>query len=203
MIWWEKHRPESLDAMALKPKDREKLKRYVDEGEIPHLVITGPYGSGKTTLGTILIDQLSCSELKINGGENGTAGYMRGTVSTFAKGGPMFGLTDWKIAFLDEAQHVTEKAWNTLPVLMEKTSSTTRFIFAATDIESLPDSIRSRCEVFDLSDVPAEERKRAMYHVLEAEDVDVEPGTVEECATEYTDMREGLRHLRDVVGFNG
>lgn len=207
MIWWEKHRPENLDAMALKPKHRKKLNRYIDKGEIPHLVITGPYGSGKTTLATILIDQLECTELTVNGGENGNIKYMRDKVYLFIRG-RISG--DWNIVFLDEAQHVTNNAWKPLPVWMEKYSSNARFIFTATEREHLPDSIRSRCEVFDLSDVPAEERERAMYRVLEAEDVDVPPETVEECATEYTDMREGLRHLQDAalarareVGNNG
>ena len=65
-LWVEKHRPKSLDTYIGNEQLKDKVKHYLDSGDLPHLLLFGKAGTGKTTLAKLLVNNIDCDYLYIN-----------------------------------------------------------------------------------------------------------------------------------------
>lgn len=148
-LWVEKYRPQTLNDLILDPNIKKRLKSFEEDGEIPHLLLVGTSGIGKTTLAKILVnDILDCEYLNINASDEGGIDMVRNEVKSFASSATFDGKP--KVIILGEADGLTSAAQNSLKEIIEDYAESTRFIFTANDLSKISDPIVSRCERLDL-----------------------------------------------------
>lgn len=189
VLWTERYRPKALADLAVEEQTRTILQSYVDAGEIPHLCLVGPPGSGKTTVARILIKALDCISLPLNASAERGIDTVREKIGAFATA--IMGRR-WNIVFLDEADAMTSDAQTAMRNLMESYAERTRFILTANYEHRIIEPIKSRCQLFTLGRPPLRERARILISVLKQEGVEASPQTVVSYAERYPDMRRML-----------
>lgn len=186
-LWVEKYRPTSVDELAMSEENQNTIEKWIEAGEIPHLLLLGPPGCGKTTLADILINELSCEEIRLNASNERGIDVVREKVRNFARASlPM---VDWNIIFLDEADQLTPDAQQALRNMMESYHSQTRFILTGNKAYKVEDAIKSRCASLQMAQIPQKRRAQILTKILKAEDHEIDPETVFTYAKEFTDLR--------------
>jgi len=171
-LWVERYRPTTLDGYIGNEHFIDRMKSWVVEGDIPHILLYGEPGTGKTTAAKILVNNIDCDYLFINASDENSVDKIRNDIRRFASS---IGFKSLKICVLDEADFITPQAQAALRNLMEAFSKNTRFVLTANYRERVIPAIQSRCQLFDL--VPPS-RKEAAIHVakvLKAENVEFKP----------------------------
>ena len=145
-LWVEKYRPNTLESYIGNDALKAKVKIYLESGDIPHLLLVGPAGTGKTTLAKLLAKNTDCDYMYINASTRATKlGEMEAQITDFCS---TVGFKQFKLIILDEADYITPTAQAGLRFLMEQFSRYTRFILTANFAEKIIDPIQSRCQVF-------------------------------------------------------
>lgn len=177
-LWWMKHRPDSLDSFIFQNEDQErKITKFLKEKNIPHLLLYGTKGSGKTTLARILINTLVEQDnrgndvLTINGSLDGKIDNIRTKVINHANSVPM---GDIKIVFIDEADGLSPSAQDSLRGVLEKYDENTRVIFTANYVNKLTPELRSRFSEFKFTKLNENKILEYCIDVLDEEGVDIE-----------------------------
>ena len=168
-LWCEKYRPQNLDQYIGNQHLKDKVKRYLQSEDIPHLLLYGKAGTGKTTLAKILVKNIKCDYLYINASDENKVDDVRVKIKNFASS---VGFNPLKILILDEADYLTPNAQAALRNLMETFSRHTRFILTCNYAERIIDPIQSRCQLYKI--VPPSKKEVAFHlkRVLELENVD-------------------------------
>jgi replication factor C small subunit len=189
VLWTEQYRPKELAEMALDEQNRRLLETYLAQGEIPHLVLEGPAGTGKTTTAKIITSKLDCTVLTLNASSERGIDAIREKVGSFARS---LMVTKWNIVFLDEADALTPDAQFALRNLMESYAGRCRFILTCNHFNKIIDPIQSRCQRITLSVTPLKERFAVLVRVLETEGITAERSVIATYAQAYTDLRKML-----------
>lgn len=189
VLWTEKYRPTALDQLALEDETRAVLSAYLKAGEIPHLLLVGPPGSGKTTVARIIYRALDCQQLVLNASTERGIDVVREKIGTFVTG---MMAARWNIVFLDEADAMTSDAQTAMRNLIESYADRARFILTANLGHKIIGPIQSRCQVLTLGRPPLKERLRILMSVLKAEGIKAEPKVVLGYAEKFPDMRRML-----------
>mgnify|MGYP001309176041 FL=1 len=158
-LWVEKYRPSSLDNYIGNDHLKSKVSVYLESGDIPHLLLFGRAGTGKTTLAKLLINNIDCDYLYINASDENSVDVVREKVKNFAS---TLGFKDMKVIILDECDYITPNAQAALRNLMETFSKNCRFILTCNYVERIIDPIQSRCQSFQI--VPPD-RKQVAQHL--------------------------------------
>ena len=150
-VWIEQYRPETLEEVVGHEAVVERLKRYVDRDDLPHLLFSGPAGVGKTTCAIAVARELygeawSDNFLELNASDERGIDVVRDRIKNFARAS--FGGHRYRIIFLDEADALTSDAQSALRRTMEQFSHNTRFILSCNYSSRIIDPIQSRCAVF-------------------------------------------------------
>jgi len=196
ILWTERYRPTTLDGVALLAETRSLIEGFLAAGEIPHLLLHGPSGTGKTTLAKILVGALDCQVLSLNASKERGIDVIRGQVSTFSRA--VFGKR-WNIVFLDEADKLTPDAQTALRNDMETFAGKTRFILTGNFLHKVIDPLQSRCMVVELSQMPLKERFGVLVRILESEGIDFTPYAILGLVERHTDMRRLLSQAQRVA----
>ncbi len=198
-LWCEKYRPQDLTTYIGNEHLKSKVSLYLESGDIPHLLLYGKAGTGKTTLAKILVKHIECDYLYINASDENNVDTVRTKVKTFAS---TMGFKDMKIIILDECDYITPNAQAALRNLMETFSKHCRFILTCNYVERIIDPIQSRCQSFQI--VPPSKKEVAIHlsDILKNENVKFE---VDDIATiingSYPDIRKVINtSQRQVVG---
>lgn len=150
IIWAEKYRPTKLSEMVLPEDTRERFNRYLATKEIPHLLLTGSAGVGKTTAARILCGEAGYDFIFINASMEATLDTLRDRVTNFVSRTSLMGQGIRKAVIMDEADGATSQSFfNSLRPMIEEFSSACSFIFTANHVEKIPQPIISRCQWFD------------------------------------------------------
>jgi len=158
-LWVESYRPQTLDEYIGNEHLKSKVKVYLESGDIPHLLLFGRAGGGKTTLAKLLVNNIDCDYLYINASDENSVDVVREKVKNFAS---TLGFKDMKVIILDECDYITPNAQAALRNLMETFSKNCRFILTCNYVERIIDPIQSRCQSFQI--IPPE-RKQVAQHL--------------------------------------
>jgi DNA polymerase III delta prime subunit len=147
-LWVEKWRPDTLEGYVGNQSIVEKVKVYLQNGDVPHLLLFGSAGTGKTTLAKLIANNIDCDLMYVNASDENNVDTVRDKIKSFAS---TIGFRQWKLIILDEADFLTPNAQAALRNLMETFSKTTRFILTCNYVEKIIDPIQSRCQVFAIT----------------------------------------------------
>jgi len=168
-LWVEKYRPSSLDTYIGNEHLKSKVKVYLESGDLPHLLLFGKAGTGKTTLAKLLVKNIECDYLYINASDETGVDNVRNKVKSFAS---TIGFKDLKIIILDECDYISPNAQAALRNVMEIFSKHCRFILTCNYVERIIDPIQSRCQSFQIIPPSKQEVASHLYNILHGEGVD-------------------------------
>ena len=160
-LWVEKYRPQTLKDYIGNDLLKEKVQSYLDNTDVPHLLLYGKAGTGKTTLAKIIAQTIECDMMVINASDENNVETVRNKVKNFASGA---GFKGFKIIILDEFDYMTPNAQAILRNLMETFSRHTRFILTCNYHEKIIEPILSRCQTFAVN---PPSKKEVAVHVTE------------------------------------
>ena len=167
-LWVEKYRPSNLDTYIGNDHLKDKVSVYLESGDLPHLLLYGKAGTGKTTLAKILVKNIECDYLYINASDENNVETVRTKVKNFAS---TMGFKDYKIIILDECDYITPNAQAALRNLMETFSKHCRFILTCNFVERIIDPIQSRCQSFQIIPPSKKEVAKHIHDILLKENV--------------------------------
>ena len=167
-LWVEKYRPTTIDTYIGNEHLKSKVKIYLDSGDIPHLLLFGKAGTGKTTLAKILVNNIECDYLYINASDENNVDTVRTKVKNFAS---TIGFKDMKVIILDECDYITPNAQAALRNLMETFSKHCRFILTCNFVERIIDPIQSRCQTFQVVPPNKQEVAKNLHQIFTNESV--------------------------------
>jgi len=167
-LWVEKYRPDNLDTYIGNEHLKDKVSAYLESGDLPHLLLYGKAGTGKTTLAKILVKNIECDYLYINASDENSVDVVRDKVKNFAS---TLGFKDYKIVILDECDYITPNAQAALRNLMETFSKHCRFILTCNFVERIIDPIQSRCQSFQIIPPSKKEVAKHTHDILLKENV--------------------------------
>ena len=144
---------------------------YLESGDLPHLLLFGRAGTGKTTLAKLLVNNIECDYLYINASDENNVDTVRNKVKNFAS---TIGFKDMKIIILDECDYITPNAQAALRNLMETFSKHCRFILTCNYVERIIDPIQSRCQAFQIIPPSKKEVAQKVHNILIEENVNSE-----------------------------
>jgi DNA polymerase III delta prime subunit len=167
-LWVEKYRPTTLDTYIGNEHLKSKVSVYLESGDLPHLLLYGKAGTGKTTLAKLLVNNIECDYMYINASDENSVDTVRNKVRGFAS---TMGFKDYKIIILDECDYITPNAQAALRNLMETFSKHCRFILTCNFVERIIDPIQSRCQSFQVIPPSKKEVALHIHNILKEEDI--------------------------------
>lgn len=160
-LWTERYRPDTFKDVKGQKEIVKRIKGFVDQKNMPHVLFAGPAGTGKTTLALVTVKQLygeSWHEnfLELNASDERGIDVIRVKVKEFART-KSIGEVPFKIIYLDECDALTKEAQQALRRTMENYSQTCRFILSCNYSSKIIEPIQSRCAVFRFKPLLKEE----------------------------------------------
>ena len=177
-MWAEKYRPQKLDDMTNQTEIVSRLKMFVQEKNLPHLLFVGPPGVGKTTSILALAQDLYGPSyrnyvLELNASDERGINVIREKVKNYARTAAMASPVSFKIIILDEADHLTGDAQHALRRTMEVYTKTARFCLIGNYSENIIDPIQSRCSVFRYGPLDEVDIKDRLTLIAEKENLQI------------------------------
>lgn len=174
-LWVEKYRPETLHDYVGNEAVKDKISIYLESGDVPHLLLYGAAGTGKTSLAKLIAKNIDCDLMYINASDENNVDTVREKVKNFAS---TIGFRPWKMIILDESDFLTPNAQAALRNLMETFSKTTRFILTCNYVEKIIDPIQSRCQTFAITPPSKKDVAVRVVNILNSESISYTPEDV-------------------------
>jgi len=181
-VWAEKYRPKRLDEIINQKHIVARVKVFIEDRNIPHMLFAGPPGTGKTTMALCIArelygDQWRQNVLETNASDERGIGVVRGKIKDFARTIAMGG-AEYRIIVLDEADALTSEAQQALRRTMETYSATVRFILICNYSSKIISPIQSRTAVFRFRTLSEEDIRKFIGWIVQGENLDVEEEAV-------------------------
>jgi replication factor C small subunit len=191
-LWVEKFRPKTVDGYVFRDEhQRKQVDLWIKEKSVPHLLLSGSAGIGKTTLAKILINEIGiedCDVLEINASRTNSVDDVRDKITNFVQ---MIPFGPFKVVLLDEADYLSPNAQAALRGVMEEYHSTARFILTCNFPNRIIPAIHSRCQGFHIERTDITEFTARVATILVEEAVDFSLETLDEYVKlTYPDLRK-------------
>jgi len=181
-LWVEKYRPQTLAEYVGNETVKETIQQYLDNNDIPHLLLHGKAGTGKTTLAKLIVNTIKCDSMVINASDENNVDTVRNKVKNFASS---MGFAGFKIIILDEFDYMTPNAQAILRNLMETFSKHCRFILTCNYHEKIIDPIKSRCQTFAITPPTKKDVAIQVTRILDAEKIKYDLKNVADIISSY------------------
>lgn len=171
-LWTEKYRPNKVEDTIIPKRIKNKFLDMVKKGNIPHLLLSGNAGVGKTTVAMALCDQMDLDYLFINSSKENGVDTLRVKIEAYASSVSFNG--NQKVIILDEADGLTQNAQNALRGVMEQYSQNCTFILTCNFKARIIDAVHSRCTEIDFTLLPKEKPEMATEFYKRLSDILIE-----------------------------
>ena len=159
-LWVEKYRPSIVEDCILPASIKEVFQGFVNQGELPNLLLSGTAGVGKTTIAKALCEEIGASYIVINGSDEGRfLDTVRNRVRQFATTISLTSGASHKVVIIDEADNTTSDVQLSLRTAVEEFHSNCRFVFTCNFINKIIEPLHSRCTVVDFRIKPEQATK--------------------------------------------
>lgn len=200
-LWVEKYRPKTIADCILPTKLKSTFQKFVDQKEVPNLLLAGGPGVGKTTVARAMLEQLGCDYIVINGSMNGGIDTLRTDIQNFASSVSLTG--GRKYVILDEADYLSGATQPALRNFMEEFSKNCGFILTCNFKDKIIAPLHSRCSVVDFKITKTEKEEMAKQflkrtlHILKAEGITADKAAVAGVIIKFfPDWRRVLNELQ-------
>lgn len=197
-LWVEKYRPKTINGYVFRDDhQRKQVETWIKDKSIPHLLLSGSAGIGKTTLAKILINEIGIEDydvLEINASRTNSVDDVRDKITNFVS---MIPFGPFKVVLLDEADYLSPNAQAALRGVMEEYHATARFILTCNYPNRIIPAIHSRCQSFHFERTDITEFTARAATVLVEENVEFDLETLDSFVKlSYPDLRKCLQLLQ-------
>ncbi len=199
-IWTEKFRPKTFAEVKGQEEIVKRVKAFVEQKNMPHVLFAGPAGIGKTTLSLVVARELFGEQwhenfLELNASDERGIDVVRVKVKDFARTKAL-GNVPFKIIYLDECDALTKEAQQALRRTMENYTQTCRFILSCNYSSKIIDPIQSRCTIFRFKPLAKEDILGIIDTVAKKENLTIDEGAK---AALYEVSRGDVRRLENIM----
>jgi len=200
-LWVEKYRPKTIDGYVFRDDhQRKQVATWIKDNSIPHLLLSGAAGIGKTTLAKILIQELGIEEydvLELNASRTNSVDDVRDKITSFVQ---MIPFGPFKVVLLDEADYLSPNAQAALRGVMEEYHATARFILTCNYPNRIIPALHSRCQGFHIERTDLTEFTARVATILVDESVEFDLDTLDlYVKVTYPDLRKCINLVQQNV----
>jgi replication factor C small subunit len=167
-LWTEKYRSQTLDQYIGNDELKTTIQSWITKNDIPHLLLHGKAGTGKTTLAKLITKNIDCDMMYINASDENGIDTIRDKVKSFASTSTFQPL---KVVILDESDYLTINAQASLRNIIETFSAKTRFILTCNYVERIIEPLQSRCQTFKIETLSKKSIAHHLADILDVEDI--------------------------------